>query len=389
MKFGLIFCKTTDNIGDDIQSYAASRFLPQIDYFIDREMLDSFAGAKDNQKVAVIMNAWYMYTKINWPPSPYIYPLFISIHIAQNDYYGIGYQFLQDIGGEYLKEYAPIGARDSSTCNALLHNEIPAYISGCLTLTLDRFEDAEIHNRVFLVDIEECDAREIMKMYPDELYEPVTHNIHYAGEEIEYTERLRNVERLLRRYQGAKCVITSRLHCALPCLALGVPVLLVYKEEYADRMRDFLPLLHVTTAEEIKEHKMGFNVHEPEKNKDDYVIIRDALKKKCLEFVDAAKERKLICEEIDAYEVLKWQKTLLNRSEADFREKIMELCKWSQQQTQTIEYLENQYIAIKKEYENLKDWCGELQKGKDWLEEQYHRLSQQADGKYAGGEHGI
>ena len=40
MKFGLVVYKQTDNIGDDILSYAGSRFLPQIDYVIDREQLD-------------------------------------------------------------------------------------------------------------------------------------------------------------------------------------------------------------------------------------------------------------------------------------------------------------------------------------------------------------
>ena len=46
MKYGLVIYKDTDNIGDDILSYAASRFLPQIDYIIDREQLDIFAPNK-------------------------------------------------------------------------------------------------------------------------------------------------------------------------------------------------------------------------------------------------------------------------------------------------------------------------------------------------------
>ena len=36
MKYGLVVYKDTDNIGDDILSYAAMRFLPRIDYIIDR-----------------------------------------------------------------------------------------------------------------------------------------------------------------------------------------------------------------------------------------------------------------------------------------------------------------------------------------------------------------
>ena len=42
MKYGLIVFKETENIGDDIQSYAAIKYLPQVDYYIEREKLDEF-----------------------------------------------------------------------------------------------------------------------------------------------------------------------------------------------------------------------------------------------------------------------------------------------------------------------------------------------------------
>ena len=42
MKYGLMYFKDTDNIGDDIQTYVAKRFLPHIDYYIDREKLNCF-----------------------------------------------------------------------------------------------------------------------------------------------------------------------------------------------------------------------------------------------------------------------------------------------------------------------------------------------------------
>ena len=42
MKYGLLYYKDTDNIGDDIQTYAQSLFLPSIDYIVDRDNIDSF-----------------------------------------------------------------------------------------------------------------------------------------------------------------------------------------------------------------------------------------------------------------------------------------------------------------------------------------------------------
>ena len=133
MKFGLVLNKGTDNIGDDIQSYAAMRFLPSVDYVIDREGMDTFES--NGERVKAIMNGWYMYNKSNWPPSESIDPLWVSVHISKNDYFGIGERFLDGLGGEYLKYYAPIGARDVSTLELLRKKGIPAYLSGCLTLT--------------------------------------------------------------------------------------------------------------------------------------------------------------------------------------------------------------------------------------------------------------
>ena len=60
MKFGVIMHKTTQNIGDGIQTYAANCHLPSVDYFIDRECLDIFE-TPDKKPAAVVMSAWYMW----------------------------------------------------------------------------------------------------------------------------------------------------------------------------------------------------------------------------------------------------------------------------------------------------------------------------------------
>ena len=53
MKFGIVLHQETANIGDDIQAYAASRFLPQIDVVLDREHIDVMVC---DEPVAAIMN---------------------------------------------------------------------------------------------------------------------------------------------------------------------------------------------------------------------------------------------------------------------------------------------------------------------------------------------
>ena len=68
MKYGIIVFKETTNIGDDIQSYAAMKQLPRVDYFIERESLNEFIS-NDNEKVKTIMNGWYMHNRFCFPPS--------------------------------------------------------------------------------------------------------------------------------------------------------------------------------------------------------------------------------------------------------------------------------------------------------------------------------
>ena len=127
MKYGLILNFATDNIGDDIQSYAAAQFLPSIDCVIDRESLDRFDNS--DEPVKAIMNGWYMYDKFNWPPSADIDPLWVSVHISEADNFGIGEKFLSGPGGEYLRQYAPIGARDESTLEMFRRNGIDAELT--------------------------------------------------------------------------------------------------------------------------------------------------------------------------------------------------------------------------------------------------------------------
>ena len=83
MKYGILLNKNNLNIGDDIQAYATAQFYPKVDYFIDRENMLNFK-TDDDKPVAVIMNAWYMWKKWNWPPSKYIYPLFVGFHYADH-----------------------------------------------------------------------------------------------------------------------------------------------------------------------------------------------------------------------------------------------------------------------------------------------------------------
>ena len=65
MKFGLLNYSLSYNVGDQVQSLAAKQFLPQVDYYIDRDNLQD--AEKIGEEVKVIMNGWWMSQSDNWP----------------------------------------------------------------------------------------------------------------------------------------------------------------------------------------------------------------------------------------------------------------------------------------------------------------------------------
>lgn len=115
MKFGIIIHKTTMNLGDDIQTYAAAKLLPRVDYLVDRESISEFES-ENNEPVAVVMNAWWMWKKWNWPPADCIIPKLTSMHINK---YGvkknsspITNEWMTGCGKEFFQKYGPVGCRD-------------------------------------------------------------------------------------------------------------------------------------------------------------------------------------------------------------------------------------------------------------------------------------
>ena len=344
MKYGILLNKRTDNIGDDIQSFAEVRFLPSIDYVIDRESLDTFGYGKIHEPVTAIMNSWYMYNKYNWPPSPVINPLFLAVHISEKDYFGIGTRFLDSIGGDYLKHYlkyyGPIGARDKSTMDLLNSKGINSYFSGCLTLTLNLETDDRKTDEILLVDVEDADCKVIKDIYPNLKWIELTHTVNpNEYKNLTLDSRFNAVKSLLDRYKNAKCVITSRMHCALPCLALGTPVLLIYKQENMDRFQSFLPMLHNLESGSLEQIRGYFDVIDPPQNPDDYLIVRKDLEERCKKFITDA-EAGIVMPKYDVTieEIHIWQKELLQEADLSMRNSITELVNWIEELEQGKEW---------------------------------------------------
>ncbi len=254
MKYAITVFKDSINIGDDIQSYAAMKQLPKVDYFIEREHMNEFIP-EDKKKVKTLINGWYIHNRYRFPPSPYIIPFFTSCHFSSlDDMYGVTTEYMEDYAAEYMRRYEPIGCRDKVTETLLSNNGIKTYRSHCLTLTIPKIEGIKKEKKIILVDVSEKIKEKVKETYDGEIKE-ITHSLDKnKNSKLSYEERMNNVENLLKEYQGAEMVITTRLHCALPNLALEVPVLLIFDDNNYDvvsRIGDFRKLLDYCSEEEF------------------------------------------------------------------------------------------------------------------------------------------
>lgn len=293
MKYGLLYYKDTDNIGDDIQSYAASKFLPRIDYLIDRENIEGFVPKKD-EYVATIMNAWYVHDKYNFNMSPFIYPLYTSMFFKKfipDKGVDVGFDYINSSIINSLKNYGPVGCRDLHTEKTLTELGVKVYFSGCMTLTLDKFNDIKKENYIVTVGLTD-EEYEFIKNKTNRPVKKFIQDVKRGSfSEETWKQRKDRVEEVLKLYQGAHMVVTTKLHCALPCLALGTPVLLLYDDSFSenkDRLGTYLKYLNYINRKELK--KAEINFEKPAKNKKDYLELRNNLIKSCNSFIESSKD---------------------------------------------------------------------------------------------------
>lgn len=356
MKYGLLYYKDTDNIGDDIQSYAASRFLPRIDYMIDRENIESFAPEK-KEYVYTIMNAWYIHDKYNFNFSPYIYPLFISMFFKNFPYedgimYGIDY--LNDNVIADLKEHSPVGARDIHTKKIFDKLGIENYFSGCLTLTIEKFSDVKKGDYIVVVGLNNDEINYIKSKTnrPIKIIKQDVKRGIFSGETWEV--RKQRVIDLLKIYQGAHMVITNKLHCSLPCLALETPVLLLYDKSFPenkDRIGTYLDYLNYIDRNKLKNINIDFD--NPKNNPNKYLKIRKQIIKKCQDFV-LNKEEKSFNElpDIDEY-IDGIKRAIISRK--PIIKNLKKTAKKYVKKCQDISNMEYEINDLKYQYDILKD----------------------------------
>lgn len=258
-RFGYTEVKDCVTPGDYIQILAIDNLYQQIGVAQDVVRLDAWDIASyRGEKLILPINQffagepWFDQNN-NFMFSEDIIPLFLGLSLKESAF------CFTDKNIDFLKENAPIGCRDYSTFQRVSRHGIPAYIAGCLSMTLPRRKPGEYDpKKVFLVDV------------PSSLKEYIPADILEAGETVHHSYEIsedkykdlyfakRASKELFERYQKeAALIVTYRLHCAAPCLAMGIPVVLArpYRPYTCDWVEQFT---HVYTEEEY--HEISWDV---------------------------------------------------------------------------------------------------------------------------------
>jgi hypothetical protein len=214
MKYASLIYSTSSNLGDQIQSLAMEQFLPSVDAKFDRDYLREI---NNREKHLLIMQGWFSHFPDKcFPPPDSIIPVFFGFHITDwNE--SIEY-FLRPQSIDYLKMHEPIGCRDKKTMEMLNEKGVNAFYSKCLTLTFPKRLKEPQQGKCFVVDVEKEILPEIISnnaIYVSRITNPIW------GDEI---KKLMAIKLLNLYRENASLVITKRLHCALPCIAMGIPV---------------------------------------------------------------------------------------------------------------------------------------------------------------------
>jgi lipopolysaccharide biosynthesis glycosyltransferase/tetratricopeptide (TPR) repeat protein len=180
---------------------------------VDRDSPWSTTLRDPEARIWLPIFGWFAHTPfVSVPVLPYpdqVRPIFVSFHLNKPD----------DLVApliDYLKRYQPIGCRDRSTRDWLMNQGVEAFLSGCVTTTL-ALDDAGRLPGGEDFNVEPAPGSKL----------PNGIKMHHLQREVKqhtFERNLADALALLRRYQGARRIATSRLHCYLPARALGTDV---------------------------------------------------------------------------------------------------------------------------------------------------------------------
>lgn len=211
VKFAGFSYEGLNNLGDHIQSICTERLIPNIKKRFNRDQLGQLL---DHAKYVLIMNGWFTHNPQYFPPSSTVFPFFWGFHVTNSSWDKVSTPECIN----YLNTHSPIGCRDSFTQKCLEKIGINSFYSKCLTLTLPKRTKNPKNGWNIIVDVP--------IPLPPFIEDNAIHVSHRISPNVSEKNKFEQAQKLLTLYRDfANLIVTTRLHCALPAIAMGIPVI--------------------------------------------------------------------------------------------------------------------------------------------------------------------
>ncbi|MBQ3485263.1 MAG: polysaccharide pyruvyl transferase family protein [Clostridia bacterium] len=321
LHYALAWRPGADNLGADLLTLAAMRLLPRIDMLLDADNLDAYLPQiEDKDRVIALIPGLFLRSSAHWPPERHIVPVLAGVHIAEEDVWGLPLSTLDGAGLQCLSACAPVACRDVRTAARLEKLGVAHTLTGCLTLAL-QMEEQPSRQGIVCCDVPDAAVRAIKSLRSD--VTEVTHHLDEPSEDFE--TRMADAQAMLRRYAGAEMVFTRRLHCAMACLAVGTPVLLLYNDDYEDVSR-FAPMDTMLRKQPLDQFVQELEHHglpRPWKNPADMAQVRKTLLDAV--FAGLARAENTALPIVPPQEAVRWRETRFKRMTDSAEAKIQRL----------------------------------------------------------------
>lgn len=226
------------NLGDPIQSYAVKLLYKEMGISdndiipVPRYDLSNYNG----EECICVINTCSTYEELAYdshfmPPSKKIHAIPFSLHINRE---------MSESEVNFYRSCDDVGCRDIFTQKKLEEYGINAYLTGCLSLTFPR-RSLELENnadKTYFIDVQ----KDFLSIIPSKIKENAIELSSIERFKITNETNRMTIDEALKFHKlgearvellknTARLVITSRLHVAAPCLAMGIPVILTRHDD--------------------------------------------------------------------------------------------------------------------------------------------------------------
>ena len=192
--------------------------------------------------------------------SPDIIPVFLGLSVVHNSV----------ARGLRLKQYEPVGCRDAHTFRELSSVGIECYHGGCLSITFSKREAEPKAGNIYLIGISDS----VYDNLPVEIKREGIRNDHVViGNTINYS----TTKAILHNYKNdAKLVVTSKIHCAQPCIAMGIPVVFIC-ENYSFRYEVISRYVPLYSKMDLISRRINWNTSAIEIEEEKKILVENAI----------------------------------------------------------------------------------------------------------------